>query len=106
MENAFKYSPRGGPIRFYADDSEGDTSYTVADEGVGFDMAEAESNLFRPFHRLHRNDEFEGHGIGLANAKRIIERHGGHIWAKSEKGKGTKISFTLGARRASEHWAL
>jgi signal transduction histidine kinase len=66
----------------------------VRDNGVGFDSGSA-SQLFSPFHRMHRQDEFEGTGIGLANVKRIVERHGGSVTAESKPGAGAVFSVTL-----------
>lgn len=90
MENARKFSPNGGEITV----GQTGTTFFVRDHGIGFDMAFAEK-IFIPFERLVRNDEIPGTGIGLANAKRIIDKHGGSIWASSVLGQGTTFYFTV-----------
>lgn len=90
LDNARKFSPGGGVItvgRSYK-------SYFVRDTGVGFDMAYAEK-VFMPFERLAPSQAIAGTGIGLASVKRIVERHGGTVWASSAPGEGTTIYFTL-----------
>jgi light-regulated signal transduction histidine kinase (bacteriophytochrome) len=73
----------------------GEKVFYVKDDGAGFDMAHA-GRLFTPFVRLH-GAEFEGFGIGLAMAKRIVDRHGGRVWADAQRDRGATISFTFGA---------
>ena len=74
---------------------DGSSVYFVRDNGAGFDTTYADK-LFRPFQRLHSQDEFAGHGIGLASVRRIVERHGGKIEASGAPGQGATFRFTLG----------
>lgn len=101
LSNAFKYTGPRDPaiIEVSATPSrEGaPVIYRVKDNGVGFDMAYA-SKLFGVFQRLHRSEEFEGTGVGLAIVQRIIHRHGGQISAESAVNQGTTFSFTLAER--------
>ncbi|HRP94861.1 MAG TPA: PAS domain S-box protein [Rhodocyclaceae bacterium] len=98
LRNAWKFSARRRPahIGFGANRSGARIVFSVSDNGVGFDMAFA-TQLFRAFHRLHDHEEFQGSGIGLANVQRIIQRHGGQIWASSAPDQGATFYFTLDA---------
>ena len=78
---------------------EGELVYFVRDNGMGFDPAYA-GQLFEPFRRLHSPGEVEGSGLGLAIVRRIVERHGGRVWAEAAPGKGAAFFFTLRASPA------
>ncbi|ADV68263.1 ATP-binding protein [Deinococcus maricopensis] len=96
LSNAVKYT-RGTPdaqIEVRAEARGAEWAVTVRDNGAGFDPAYAE-RLFGAFQRLHRQDEFEGTGVGLANVRRIVERHGGHVWAQGRAGEGATFGFSL-----------
>lgn len=94
--NAYKFTAKATRprIRFGAVEQNGVPVYFVADNGVGFDMAYA-TGLFRPFHRLHRETEFPGDGIGLATVLRAVRRHGGLIWAHGAVNEGATFHFSL-----------
>jgi len=104
ISNALKFSRERNPARIEVGSrrEEGETVYYVRDNGVGFDMKYVEQ-LFVPFQRLHRSEQYEGNGIGLATAQRIVNRHGGKIRASGEVGQGTEVSFSLGKRGGSDH---
>lgn len=101
LENAWKYTgaTTDAHIEFGRESQDAETVYFVRDNGAGFDMQFAEQ-LFKPFHRLHSAKQFSGAGIGLATVARIIERHGGRIWAQAAPHNGATFYFTLGARAA------
>ena len=96
LGNAFKYTGRKEQalIEFGVTGSCADRVYFVRDNGAGFDMAQADK-LFSPFQRLHSEREFNGFGIGLATVQRIIQRHGGTVWAEGAESKGASFFFTL-----------
>lgn len=93
LDNAWKYTSRReeARIRFGRDGAHG---YFVADNGIGFDPADAD-RLFKPFSRLHRNEDYEGAGIGLAVVARLIRLHGGEVFAEGRPGEGATFRFSL-----------
>lgn len=97
MSNAYKFTGKkeNAVIEVGMSSEGGRDTYFVRDNGAGFDSTQA-AKMFTPFQRLHSSSEFEGTGIGLSTVKRIIERHGGTIWADGRIGEGATFYFTLG----------
>jgi two-component system, sensor histidine kinase and response regulator len=100
--NAWKFTGRREQARIAlrtSVDEDGQTVFCIEDNGAGFDMAYA-GRLFKPFERLHRKEEFEGFGVGLATVHRIVTLHGGRIRAESAPEQGARFCFTLGPEAA------
>ena len=96
LSNAVKFTAARDPavIRIWADDKQDETVFHVADNGAGFNM-DYVHKLFGVFQRLHRMEDFQGTGIGLANVRRIVERHNGRVWAESKQAEGATFSFSI-----------
>jgi light-regulated signal transduction histidine kinase (bacteriophytochrome) len=96
LGNAWKYTGHTEKpvVRFYSEMRAGRSWLCISDNGAGFDMAHAE-RLFQPFTRLHRQDEFIGHGLGLATVRCIVRRHGGDIEAEAAVNQGATLRFWL-----------
>ena len=97
ISNAIKFQADGVPrIQISARQDAGEWVVSVRDNGIGFDPRHADQ-IFKVFNRLHTKEAYPGTGIGLAICKKIVERHGGRIWAESEPGRGSTFSFTIPA---------
>lgn len=103
LSNAFKFTKNidKPEIKIGKMQSSGLEYFYVADNGIGFDMTYS-AKLFQPFQRLHSDQEYDGLGIGLATVNRVIRRHGGVIWAKSEPNKGATFYFNLASSKIPE----
>jgi light-regulated signal transduction histidine kinase (bacteriophytochrome) len=95
VANAIKFHSEEAPIiNISAETKAKEWVFSVQDNGIGIDPQYSEK-IFDVFKRLHKKEEYPGTGIGLAVCKKIVERHGGHIWVESELGKGSTFYFTL-----------
>ena len=95
LANSLKFRNEKSPmVHLSARQEGGEWVISIRDNGIGFDPQYAEA-IFKVFKRMHSQEEYPGTGIGLAICKKIVERHGGHIWAESQPGCGATFYFTI-----------
>jgi signal transduction histidine kinase len=94
LDNAWKVTGKSEAPRIEVGADPDAGGFSVRDTGVGFNREQA-AKLFRPFQRLHSDPELSGVGIGLALVRRLVDRHGGKVWAEGEPGRGAAFHFTL-----------
>jgi light-regulated signal transduction histidine kinase (bacteriophytochrome) len=105
LSNAVKYTRQRADARIQVrcrENDQGEFEFSVKDNGAGFDMTFG-SKLFGVFQRLHQAEEFEGTGIGLANVRRIVARHGGRTWGEGKVDAGAAFYFTVPRTEGKKH---
>jgi len=96
ISNALKYSSKKEHpiVEIFSEEKDGEIVFSVKDNGAGFDMKYYDK-LFGVFQRLHKQNEFEGVGVGLAIVHRVITKHGGKVWAQGKVNEGARFNFSL-----------
>lgn len=105
VDNAVKYSPNGGTIKFGAIEHDGQKAFFIKDEGIGFD-SRYERKIFLPFERLVGEPDYPGTGVGLALVQKIVTKHGGKVWGESKPAEGSTFYFTLQGEVVAEEPAV